>query len=146
MFSLCFRLQHIIDLQMEIDEITKAVIGVACKIHTKVGPGCLERVYEELMFYELIKLRLQVSRQICLPIQYEGLYIQNAYRLDLLVENQLIVELKVVYPLPPVFFDQVRTHLSLLNLKHGLLLNFKVSHMKEGIHRVFNNQGRLMLT
>ena len=82
------------------------------------------------------------KRQALLPIQYDELYIQDAYKIDLLIENKLIVELKSVHPLPPVFFNQIRTHLSLLNLKHGMLINFKVALMKDGIHRVFNNFGR----
>jgi len=68
--------------------------------------------------------------------------VQDAYKIDLLIENKLVTELKSVYPLPPVFFNQIRTHLSLLNLKHGMLINFKVALMKDGIHRVFNNFGR----
>lgn len=77
-----------------------------------------------------------------LPIQYEELNIENAYKLDLLVENKLILELKTVFPLPLVYFKQIRTQLSLLDLKYGMLLNFKVELMKDGIHRVFNNFGR----
>jgi GxxExxY protein len=76
-----------------------------------------------------------------LPIDYEDLHIEKAYKLDLLVEDMLVIELKTLHPLPPVAFDQIRTHLSLLGLKYGMLLNFKVSLMKDGIHRVFNNNG-----
>jgi GxxExxY protein len=83
-----------------------------------------------------------VQRQLYLPIEYEEVNIENAYKLDLLVENMLILELKTLYPLPSVYFKQIRTHLSLLNLKHGMLLNFKVELMTDGIHRVFNNFGK----
>lgn len=76
-----------------------------------------------------------------LPIEYEKLNIQNAYKLDLLVENKLVLELKSVHPLPSVYFKQIKTHLAILNLKHGMILNFKVELMKDGIHRVFNNHG-----
>ncbi len=127
---------------MLIDELTGIVVDLSIKIHSKIGPGCFERVYEELLYYELIKKGLKVKRQVLLPINYEELHIEKAYKLDLLVEDRLVLELKTLYPLPSVSFDQVRTHLSLLNLKHGMLLNFKVSLMKDGIHRVFNNQGR----
>jgi len=127
---------------MRIDELTGVVVNVCIKIHSKVGPGCFERVYEEVLYYELTKLGLNVKRQLLLPISYEDLRIEKAYKLDLLVENQLILELKTLYPLPAVSFDQLRTHLSLLNLKYGMLLNFKVSLMKDGIYRVFNNSGR----
>lgn len=77
-----------------------------------------------------------------MPIVYDELYIADAYKLDLIVEDILVLELKSVYPLPPVFFKQIRTQLSLLNLKHGFLINFKVELMKDGIHRVYNNFGR----
>ena len=127
---------------MEINELTGLIVDVCIKIHSKIGPGCFERVYEELLYYELSKREIIVKRQISLPIDYEDLHIKKAYKLDLLVEEKLILELKTLYPLPSVSFDQIRTHLSLLNLKYGMLLNFKVSLMKDGIHRVFNNQGR----
>lgn len=127
---------------MDIHKLTGIVVDLCIKIHSKIGPGCFERVYEELLYYELIKLGLKVQRQLLLPIQYEELNIENAYKLDLLVEDMLVLELKTIYPLPSVYFKQIRTHLSLLNLKHGMLLNFKVELMKDGIHRVFNNFGR----
>ena len=130
---------------MDIDKLTGSVIKSCIKIHSKIGPGCFERVYEELLYYELCKLGLDVKRQLHFPLRYEELYIENAYKLDLLVEKSLVLELKTVYPLSPVFFEQIRTHLSLLDLKHGMLLNFKVPLMKDGIHRAFHNPGRLSL-
>lgn len=125
-----------------INELTELVIGLCIKIHSKVGPGCYERVYEEILYYELTKLGLIVKRQLLLPIYYDSLHIKDAYKIDLLIEDKLIVELKSKHPLPPVDFNQVHTHLSLTNLKHGLLINFKVPKMKEGIHRVYNNFGK----
>lgn len=112
------------------------------KIHSKIGPGCFEKVYEEILYFELTRLGINVQRQILFPIDYDELHIEKAYKLDLLVENMLVLELKTLYPLPPVFFKQIKTQLSLLNLKYGMLLNFKVELMKDGIHRVFNNFGR----
>jgi GxxExxY protein len=126
---------------MHIDELTGTIVKTCIKIHTIVGPGCFEKVYEEILYYELVKQGMEVKRQLLLPIKYDDLHINNAYKLDLLVEDRLVLELKTVHPLPSVSFDQLRTHLSLLGLKHGLLLNFKVSLMKDGIHRVFNNAG-----
>ena len=126
---------------MDINKLTGLVVGFALKIHSKVGPGCFEKVYEEILYYELQKTGMPVNRQIFLPIQYEGLIIKNAYKLDLLIDNRLVLELKSVYPLPSVYFKQLKTQLGLLNLKHGMILNFKVNLMKEGIHRVFNNSG-----
>lgn len=127
---------------MGIDKLTGIIVDLCIKIHSKIGPGCFERVYDEVLYYELNKLGLKVQRQLLLPIQYEELNIENAYKLDLLIEDKLILELKTVHPLPSVYFKQIRTQLSLLNLKYGMLLNFKVELMKDGIHRVFNNFGR----
>src|SRR5204863_8411078 len=101
-----------------------------------------ERVYEEILYYELTKLGIKVERQLLLPIEYDELFIKDAYKIDLLIEDKLVLELKSVHPLPTVYFNQIRTHLSLLNLKHGMLINFKVELMKDGIHRVFNNFSR----
>ena len=127
---------------MEINQLTGLVVDLCIKIHSRIGPGCFERVYEEMLYYELSKRGITVKRQILLPIDYEELFIKKGYKLDMLVEEKLILELKTLHPLPPVSFDQIRTHLSLLNLKYGMLLNFKVSLMRDGIHRVFNNHGR----
>lgn len=129
-----------------INELTGIVTDLCIKIHSRVGPGCFERVYEEILYYELTKLGFKVQRQLLLPIQYDELYIKDAYKIDLLVEDKLVLELKSIFPLPPVYFNQIHTHLSLLNLKHGMLINFKVPLMKDGIHRVFNNSGREELT
>ena len=128
---------------MDINTLTEVVIGLCIKIHSRIGPGCFERVYEEILYHELTKLGFKVERQVLLPIVYDDLKIDNAYKLDLLVEDMLVLELKTLHPLPPVYFKQIRTHLTLLELKYGMLLNFKVELMKDGIHRVFNNHGRL---
>ena len=127
---------------MKINELTGIVVDTAIKIHSKIGPGCFEIVYEEILNYELQKMGFLVYRQMLLPIEYETLHIKNAYKLDLLVENKLIIELKSVYPFPSVFFKQLSTQLGLLNLKNGMILNFKVDLMKEGIFRVYNNRGQ----
>ncbi|MBK7562107.1 MAG: GxxExxY protein [Chitinophagaceae bacterium] len=125
-----------------INELTAVVVDLCIKIHSRIGPGCFEKVYEEILYYELTKLGFNVQRQLLLPIQYNELLIKNAYKIDLLVEDKLVLELKSLFPLPPVYFNQIHTHLSLLNLKHGMLINFKMPLMKDGIHRVFNNSGR----
>jgi len=127
---------------MNINTLTGIVIRLCIKIHSRIGPGCFEKVYEEILYYELTKLGFKVERQQLLTIEYDELKIEKAFKLDLLVEDMLVLELKSLCPLPPVYFKQIRTHLSLLNLKHGMLLNFKVELMKEGIYRVFNNFGR----
>ncbi len=127
---------------MHIDELTNLVINLCIKIHSRIGPGCFEKVYEEILYYELAQANVKVERQLLLPVEYEELHLKNAYKLDLLIDDKLIAELKSVHPLPPVYFNQLQTHLVLTNLKHGILLNFKVPLMKDGIYRVFNNKGR----
>jgi GxxExxY protein len=127
---------------MEINELTGIVIKLCTEIHRRIGPGCFEKVYEEILYYELTKMGFNVQRQLLMPIQWEELKIEKAYKLDLLVENRLILELKSVNPLPSVYFNQIRTHLSLMDLKYGMILNFKENLMKDGIHRIFNNGGR----
>ena len=127
---------------MEINAITGIIVDCSVKIHTAIGPGCFERVYEELLCHELLKRNLEVKRQLTMPISYDGLTIDNAYKLDLLIEDKVIVEIKSVEYLLPVHFKQVMTYLRILNLKNGIILNFKTDLMKEGIHRVFNNLGQ----
>lgn len=126
---------------IHIDELTGIVVDLCVKIHSIVGPGCFERVYEEILYYELTRNCFEVKRQVLFPIRYEELHIKNSFKLDLLVENMLALELKSVHPLPLVYYKQIRTQLSMLNMKHGMLLNFKEALMKQGIHRVFNNSG-----
>lgn len=126
---------------MEIQDLTGLVVDLAINIHSKIGPGCFEKVYEEILYYELNKAGIKCHRQLFLPIEYESLNIENAYKLDLLVDNRLVIELKSVAILPSVYFKQLKTQLALLNLKHGMILNFKVNLMKDGIHRVYNNFG-----
>ncbi len=126
---------------MNINEITGKVVDACIKIHTVIGPGCFERVYEEALYYELILRDLTVTRQLTMPIKYEHLEIPDAYKIDLLVEQKIVIEIKSLERLAPVHFKQVMTYLKLANLKNGLLLNFNVERMKDGIYRVFNNEG-----
>jgi len=128
---------------MLIDQITSIVIDHSIKIHSRLGPGCFEKVYEEILCYELERSGLFVDRQKILPIVYEDLQIENAYRIDLLVNNVLIIELKAQDPLSPVSFTQLKTYLALSGIANGLLLNFKTTLMKYGIHRCFNIQGKI---
>lgn len=126
---------------MDANQITALIVDCSIRIHTAIGPGCYERVYEELLYFELNKINLNVKRQITMPISYETLQINDAYKLDLLIEDKIIIEIKSIEHVLPVHFKQVNTYLKLMNLKHGMLLNFKVDLMKNGIHRVFNNFG-----
>lgn len=122
-------------------ELTGIVLDACIKIHTEIGPGCFERVYEEALNYELAKRKIRVERQLALPIEYEEIFIEDAYKVDLLVEDKLVIEIKSVEKLSPIHFKQVRTYLKLMKLKNGILMNFNVEWMKDGFHRVFNNDG-----
>lgn len=92
---------------MDINKLTGIVVDVCIKIHSKIGPGCFERVYEEILYYELIKLGINTERQVLLPLEYESLVIKDAYKLDLFLEKKLVLELKSIYPLPSVYFKQI---------------------------------------
>jgi GxxExxY protein len=127
---------------MDINFLTGTILDVCIKIHTKIGPGCFERVYEEVLYYELVKKNILIERQLLMPIVYDQLNIQDAYRMDLLAEKQLVIEIKSLERLAPVHFKQLMTYLKLSGLKNGLLLNFNVEWMKDGFHRVFNNDGK----
>ena len=126
---------------METNDIIMVIIDASLKIHSAIGPGCFERIYEELLYFELVKRNVNVRRQLLMPIEYEELYLKDAYKLDLLVEDKVIVEIKSIETILPVHFKQVMTYLKLMNLRNGILLNFKVNLMKDGVHRVFNNYG-----
>ncbi|MBO9563138.1 MAG: GxxExxY protein [Niastella sp.] len=126
---------------MEINQLTGTIIELCIKIHSTIGPGCFERVYEDLLYYEIQKRDIPLQRQLLMPICYEELRIQDAYKPDLLVDDRLIVEIKSVENVLGVHYKQLQTYLKLMKLKNGLLLNFKVDLMKNGVHRVFNNFG-----
>jgi GxxExxY protein len=126
---------------MDINLLTGIVVDASIKVHTAIGPGCFEKVYEESLYYELYKRNIHVERQVLMDIKYEELIIRDAYKMDMLLEKCLIIELKSVEHLAPVHFKQVMTYLKLSGFKNGLLLNFNVDWMKDGIHRVFNNDG-----
>ena len=122
-----------------IDEhIGHSIIGAAIKVHSIVGPGLLESAYETCLVYELEKQGLAVSRQVSIPIRYEDLIIDNGYRVDLLVGEQIIVELKAVDAILPLHRGQLLGYLRLGGFKLGYLLNFNVTRMRDGIVRMVN--------
>ena len=123
---------------MELNEISGAVVNAAVKVHTALGPGLLENAYEACLLHELHKRGFNVASQVILPVRYDGIVIDIGYRLDLLVENSLVLELKSVEKLLPIHEAQILTYLKLGGYKLGLLLNFNVVHMKEGIKRMIN--------
>lgn len=121
------------------NEISKVIFYSALKVHKNLGPGLLESAYEECLFYELQKSGLNVVKQKPLPLVYEEVKLEIGYRLDLLVENKVIIEVKAVEALNDVHLAQVLTYLKLSECKLGLLINFNVALIKNGIRRVVNN-------
>ena len=124
---------------MELNEITGAIIDAAMKVHSVLGPGLLESAYETCLKHELRQRRIFVESQVTLPIVYDGVLIDAGFRADLMVEGQVIVELKAVEKITPLYEAQLLTYLKLSKLKVGLLINFNVLHLKEGIRRIVNN-------
>ena len=123
---------------MNENHIGDAIIAAAMKVHSAVGPGLLESAYETCLTYELEKQRVPVRRQVLVPIRYEDLTIDNGYRIDLLVGDQVVVELKAVEAILPVHRGQLLSYLKLGGFKLGYLLNFHVAHMRDGIVRMVN--------
>ena len=122
------------------NEIAKKVLDAAFVVHTKLGPGLLESVYEVVLAHELRKSGLVAERQKPMPISYDGILFEEGYRADLLVEETVIVELKSTAALSAVHAKQVLTQLRLSGLKLGLLINFGETHLKNGIKRIINGQ------
>jgi GxxExxY protein len=118
------------------NELSGKIIGAAIEVHRTLGPGLLESVYEDCMEIELRLHGLAVERQKTVPLTYKGHKLNTDLRLDLLVENEIIVELKAVHVMQPVFEAQLLTYLRLMNLPLGLLINFNVPVLKNGIKRM----------
>lgn len=121
------------------NELSKIVVGLCLKIHKTLGPGLLESVYEEVLCYELAKQGLKFHRQRGIIVEYEGIKMDLGFRADILIEDKLIVELKSVEAIAPVHHKVLLTYLRLTNLKLGLLINFNVELIKDGIKRIVNN-------
>ncbi len=126
---------------MNENQIAKLTLDAAFRVHTKLGPGVYETVYEVLVAYELKKIGLSVERQKPMPIIYDGVRFDEAYRTDLIVDGKVIAELKSVEKLSPIHAKQLLTQLRLSGLKLGLLINFGEEHLKNGVKRIIN--GRL---
>ncbi|MDZ4344517.1 MAG: GxxExxY protein [Candidatus Binatia bacterium] len=122
----------------ELDDITGAGVDSAMKIHKELGPGLLESVYEVVLARELERRRFQVERQKPIRFEYDGMVFEDGFRVDLLVDGRVIVELKSVEKLVPVHSKQLLTYLRLMNLPVGLLINFGSATLKEGLHRIVN--------
>lgn len=122
-----------------LNKITETIIGVAIGIHKALGPGLLESAYEACMVYDLIQSCLKVEQQKPLPVIYREVKLECGYRLDLMIENEVIVEIKSVEKLLPIHKAQLMSYLKLSDCKVGLLINFNVELLKDGIQRVVNN-------
>lgn len=121
---------------MDIETTFKKVLDCSFKVHSELGPGLLESAYEECLYYELKQLGLKIEKQKPLPLVYKEVKLDAGYRVDLLVENCIIVEIKSVEALSDIHMAQILTYLKLSGCKLGLLANFNVSHLKDGIKRV----------
>jgi GxxExxY protein len=121
------------------NELSKIVFNCALKVHQNLGPGLLESAYEECLFYELMKTGLDIQKQKALPLVYEKVKLDVGYRIDIIIENKLILEIKSVEALNDIHFAQLLTYLKLTNCKLGMLINFNVLLIKNGIKRVVNN-------
>jgi GxxExxY protein len=124
---------------MELNQVSGTIIDCSLKVHTALGPGILESVYETCLAHELRKAGLRVRAQVPVPVIYDGLKLESGLRLDLLVEEAVIVEVKAIEKLAPIHTAQLLSYLKLMHLRLGLLLNFNVVHMREGWKRVVNN-------
>ena len=123
---------------MEENNLGETILGCGMKVHSALGPGLLESTYEACLVHELSKAGLTVARQVALPVRYDGIELDTAYRIDLLVDDSVIIELKVVEQLMPIHTAQLLSYLKLSGRKPGYLLNFNGVHMRDGIKRVAN--------
>jgi len=120
---------------MEINQITEKIIGCAIEVHKELGPGLLESAYEECLFYELTKAGLKAERQVPVPVIYKEIKLECGYRMDILVEKKVIIELKTVDAFIPVHEAQILTYMKFAKKEIGLLINFNVTLLKNGIKR-----------
>jgi GxxExxY protein len=123
---------------MNENEITEKIIGAAIDVHRALGPGLLEEVYKQCLFYKLKKFGLMVEKEKPMPVIFEDVQLDCGYRIDLLVENTIVVELKSVKKLEDIHLAQILTYLKLGNYKHGLIINFNVNLLKDEVKRVAN--------
>ncbi|WP_264522271.1 GxxExxY protein [Flavobacterium sp. N1994] len=120
---------------MEINDLTEKIIGLAIEVHRHLGPGILESAYKECLFYEIKKNGIHVECEKALPLIYKEIKLEQGYRIDLLIENKLVIELKTVEAFTDVHFAQILTYMKLGNYSTGLLINFNTKMLKQGIKR-----------
>ncbi len=123
---------------MKENEISYLIRGVIYKVFNKLGPGLFENVYEEIVFYELTKLGLYVQRQVPLPVIWEEVKLEHGYRVDLLVEKKVIIEVKSIENINPIHYKQLSTYVVLSGVKLGILVNFNEKEIDNGIKRFVN--------
>lgn len=123
---------------MDLETIAREIVDSAIRVHTRLGPGMLESAYEACMEYELGKRSLAVKRQVPMPLRYDDLMLDIGYRLDLVVEDAVVIELKSVQQQLPIYTAQVLSYLRAGDYRMGFLLNFNTVHMRDGIKRVVN--------
>nr|WP_199001749.1 GxxExxY protein [Flavobacterium sp. ASV13] len=124
--------------QEELDTISYKIIGLAIEVHKQLGPGLLESAYQECLYYEIVNSGLSVEKQKALPIIYKDIKLDHGYRIDLLIENKIVIELKTVEAFTDVHFAQILTYLKLGNYPLGLLINFDSKILKNNIKRFIN--------
>ena len=124
---------------MTINNLTRSIIGSAIEVHKELGPGLLESTYEACLFYELNQKGLFVEKQKILPVKYKGIELEIGYRIDLLVENQVLIELKSVKEILPIHSAQLLSYLKISNREIGLLFNFNETKLVDGVKRIINN-------
>jgi GxxExxY protein len=123
---------------ISLSELSHQIIKAALKVHSELGPGLLESAYQACLAYELRKAGLEVKSEVALPVIYDNVALDIGYRIDPLIENEIIVEIKAIERVVPVHKAQLLSYLRLSKKRVGLLLNFNVPHLREGIHRVVN--------
>ena len=121
------------------NELSRKIIGLGIQVHSTLGPGLLENVYKECLYHLIKKSGLHVEKEVCIPIHFEGINLDCGYRIDLLVEKKLLIELKSVESIKDIHIAQTLTYLKLGHYKLGLLLNFNETTLKSGIRRIINN-------
>ncbi len=120
---------------MHLNLITEKIIGCAIEVHKQLGPGLLESAYEGCLFYELVNKGLEVKKQLTLPLHYKGIELDAGYRLDLLVEDSVIIEIKSIDAIADIHKAQLMSYMKLAEIKIGLLINFNVKRLKDGLVR-----------
>jgi GxxExxY protein len=121
---------------MNMDFLTQKVIGLSIEVHKELGPGLLESSYEACLIYELLRNGIQAKQQVLLPINYKGTKIDNGYKIDILIPENLIIELKSANRILPIHIAQTLTYMKLSNIKTGLIINFNVTKLTNGLKRL----------